>query len=59
VPTPGQKYKSVLEEYRTATARRSPDAEKAGMKLREAALERADRREWAHKRRGDEQRWQE
>jgi hypothetical protein len=49
----GERYEEALSGYR-----QKPSAE-AGQKLREAALERADRREWAQKKRGDERRWQE
>jgi len=55
-----ERYNRTLREYRE-TQKSSPerDREKAGRRLRDAALDRADRREWAHKRRGDERRWTE
>ena len=53
-----ERYTQVSDEYRDAQRRGTP-TEKQGKRLRDAALERADRREWAHKRRGDEARWAE
>lgn len=55
-----ERYNRTLQDYREAA--KKPDVQervKQGQKLREAALERADRREWAHKRRGTETRWAE
>ena len=50
------KYKDVVREYRETPAEKRDDVAK---RLREQTLERADRREWAHKRRGDEKRFNE
>jgi len=49
-------YDRTLDEYRSKPL---TDRETAGTRLREAALERADRRVYAHKRFGDEMRWTE
>jgi hypothetical protein len=55
-----EEYQRKLHEHREAGRKGSQDdREKTGKHLREAALERANRREWAHKRRGDESRWTE
>jgi len=47
-----------LYEGANADFKSSPD-EATGARMREAALERADRRVWAHKRLGNEHRWRE
>lgn len=49
--TPTAAYADALGQYK-----QHPD-EATGLALRNAALERADRREQAHKRYGDEGRW--
>lgn len=48
------KYRETYREYKS-----NPGNERSAEKLKEATLERAERREWAHKRRGDEGRFNE
>jgi hypothetical protein len=50
---PGDRYADAHHGFKHA------QDESAGRQLREAALERADRRVWAHGRFGDERRWRE
>ncbi len=49
--TPGDRYAEAKAEHQ-----RRP-SEATGKPLREAALDIAGRREWAHRRFGDERRW--
>ena len=51
--SPGDRYAEAKGEF---TLKQD---ESAGTQIREAALERADRRVFAHKRFGDERRWRE
>ncbi len=48
---PGDRFSEAKEQHRIE------QSDAAGMQLRTAALDIADRREWAHKRFGDERRW--
>lgn len=53
---PALRYRETEAQYRASDSdRRSAE----GQRLKEASLERADRREWAHKRFADERRWTE
>ncbi len=52
---PAARHADVQGEYRDRSGREA--SEKLGADLRAAALDRADRREWAHKRFGTERRW--
>jgi hypothetical protein len=56
---PAERYEQMLAGYREKRNDRSGAAEKAGQELRVAALERAERREFAHRRFLDERRWKE
>ncbi len=49
--SPAERYDQMLAGYRESTSERSGNA------LRAASLERADRREFAHRRYSDEKRW--
>jgi hypothetical protein len=51
VTDPGDRFKEAKEQHKLE------QSESAGKQLREAALDIADRRVWAHNRRGDERRW--
>lgn len=53
VTDPGDVYDGAKQQHRIS------QDESAGTQLRNAALERADRRVFAHKRYGDERRWRE
>jgi hypothetical protein len=50
----GQRYAEVEGEYRSTP---QLDRDAVGRRLRNEALDRADRREFSHKRYGDEGRW--
>lgn len=51
--SPGDRDAEASEAYRAS------QNESTGSQLRRAALERAERRQWAHKRYGTESRWRE
>jgi hypothetical protein len=51
-----ERYKQVEQDYRSTPL---DHQESIGQRLRNEALERADRRVYAHKRLGDEKRWTE
>jgi hypothetical protein len=54
---PAARYADARGEYNDRSGREA--SQRLGEQYRAATLERADRREWAYRARGDERRWRE